>query len=59
MNEHRMPKAEQYRQQGRRCLDLANAAEDQFSKESLRELAAEYLRAADESEKDSKRRSAA
>jgi len=54
-----MPKALEYRQKAQWCLDLASAAEDQFSKESLRELAAEYLKAADRLEAESNRRSAA
>jgi hypothetical protein len=45
-----MAEPEQYRQQARWCLDLANGAEDQFSRDSLRELAAEYFKAADELE---------
>jgi hypothetical protein len=42
-----MRKAQEYRHQAQSCLELANTAEDQFTKEAMKELATEFLKAAD------------
>jgi len=42
-----MRKAQEYRHQAQSCLELANTAEDQFTKEAMKELATEFLNAAD------------
>jgi hypothetical protein len=50
-----MRKSEEYRQQAQSCLELANAVEDQFTKEAMEELATEFLKAADRLEEDRSR----
>jgi hypothetical protein len=42
-----MRKAQEYRHQAQSCLQLAKTAEDQFTKEAMKELATEFLKAAD------------
>jgi len=56
VGEKLMRKAQEYRHQAQSCLELANTAEDQFTKEAMKELATEFLKAADRLEEDRSRR---
>jgi len=49
-----MAKAQEYRHQAHAYLELAKKAEDQFTKEAMKELATEFLRAADQLEQQSR-----
>jgi hypothetical protein len=53
VGEKLMRKAQEYRHQAQSCLELANTAEDHFTKEAMKELATEFMKAANRLEEGS------